>query len=220
MQIIISIFKKEILLFGRALNGIISLVSVSLAFLFICHYSLERNNILTLESLVGLKWALVFLLSFILIGQSLYEERESGASRINLALVPIHLYFLVKSFTLFLVLALLEIFLLIAFSWFFREFKLDARVFYGNLYFLLPATLSLTFIGIALGSLSSSTRLKEVLLPVLQIPLSIPVLIFGMEAEKNYLFSADGIVKPLIVLFCFGVFYASAGIWILEMGEE
>lgn len=72
-----------------------------MAFLFIFHHSLENSGKLDINSIVGLKWAGIFLLAFILISQVTYEERESGAYRITRLYIPSHLEFLAKSFVLF-----------------------------------------------------------------------------------------------------------------------
>ncbi|MDX1960248.1 MAG: heme exporter protein CcmB [Leptospiraceae bacterium] len=214
------LFKKEFLLLRRAIHGVLSLVSLSLIFLFIFHFSLEDRISFSDNHLLGLKWALVFLLSFILIGQSSYEERESGAFRINYLFVPAYKSFLAKTISLFLVLTFIEIFILLAFSWFFQNSKFDLETVQLNFYFLFPASFSLTAVGVSLASLSTSTRLKEIILPVLQIPLSVPVLLVGMNAERVYIVSQSNTIQSFFILLAFAVFYSASGIWIFEIGGE
>ena len=72
---------KEFQLIGREQkNGLLSLISLLMAFLFIFHYSLENSGKLDVNSIVGLKWAGIFLLAFILISQVTYEERVGRLS--------------------------------------------------------------------------------------------------------------------------------------------
>lgn len=54
-----------------------------------------------------------------------------------------------------------------------------------NLIFLLPGVLCISFLGVVLSHISDSSRLKEILLPLLMIPFTIPILLFGMEAERK-----------------------------------
>lgn len=216
-----SILLKELLLLGNSRNGFFSLITLILTFIFIFHYSLERIQPLTLESLIGLKWAILFLLSFVYIGQSVWEERDGGAMRINTVYIPASIFFLVKGFVIFLVLFLVNLLIVGLFYIFFTAMKINTyQDFFYHIIFLVPAGLSLAFLGITLTILSSATRLKEVILPILLIPLSIPVLIFGMEAERNLLLYAGNPGKSLLVLFAFCSFYGSLGIVVQELSEE
>lgn len=215
-----SLLIKEFQLIGRAKNGLMSLVSLLMAFLFIFHYSLENSSPLDTNAIIGLKWAGVFILSFILISQVTYEERESGAYRITHLYVPSHLEFFAKSLVLFFLLFVVEIFLLFLLFLFFVNFHFESTKLLGQFLYLLPGTLSLSFLGVSLSALSFATRLKEVVLPILLIPLSIPVLIAGMEAERKYFVYGKIDTASLIVLFSFSVLYLSLGLLMREMGDD
>ena len=216
-----TVIEKELLLLGNAKNGIFSLLTLILTFIFIFHYSLERINPLSIESLIGLKWAILFLLSFVYIGQSVWEERDGGAIRINAVYLPASIFFLSKGVVIFLVLFFVNLLVIGLFYIFFSAMKIHTfQEFFYHVVFLIPAGLSLSFLGITLTALSNATRLKEVLLPILLIPLSIPVLLFGMEAERNLILYAGNVGKPLLVLFAFCTFYGSLGIVVQELSEE
>jgi heme exporter protein B len=216
-----AIFYKEFLIAGKAKNGLFSLLTLILAFIFIFHFSLERNNILVLDTLIGLKWAIIFLLSFIFIGQSIWEEREGGANRINSVYIPSWIYFLSKSFVIFLILFIINIFIIFLFYVFFSSMQINSFAdLFNQTVFLIPAGLSLSLLGVSLTQLSHATRLKEVILPVLLIPLSIPILLFGMEAERNLILFSGGYTKPLSILFAFSVFYGSLGVLIQELTND
>ncbi|HRG47220.1 MAG TPA: heme exporter protein CcmB [Leptospiraceae bacterium] len=211
---------KEFQLIGRAKNGLLSLISLLMAFLFIFHYSLENSGKLDINSIVGLKWAGIFLLAFILISQVTYEERESGAYRITRLYIPSHLEFLAKSFVLFFLLFLVEIFLLLLLFLFFENLHFASENLLGQFLYFIPGTLSLSFLGVTLSQMSFATRLKEVVLPILLIPLSIPVLIAGMEAERKYFSKGEVNTSSLIVLFAFSVLYLSLGLLLREVGDD
>ena len=216
-----SILIKELLIAGKAKNGIYSLFTLILTFIFIFHYTLERNNNLSIDSLIGLKWAIIFLLSFIFIGQSIWEERESGAIRINSVYLPAWVFYLSKSFVVFTILFIINILIVFLFYIFFKSMKIDSLVdVFNQIVFLFPAGLSLSLLGVMLSQLSHATRLKEVILPVLLIPLSIPVLLFGMEAERNLILFSGSILKPFVILFAFSIFYGSLGVLVQELTND
>ncbi len=76
--------------------------------------------------------------------------------------------------------------------------------------------------GVALSHISDSSRLKEILLPLLMIPFTIPILLFGMEAERKLERLPDFDPIPgLSILLSFCDFYAGIGILLLELsGDE
>jgi heme exporter protein B len=211
---------KEITLIGRAKNGFLSMIVLMLCMVFIFHFSMEKESNLRMEELIGLKWSIIFILSFVFMGQSNWEEREGGAFRINRLYVPFYYYFLTKSIVLWFILVLLEIFLIIVFSLFFKEFTFSLSTFYHQLILLVPATLSLSFLGNSLSQLSFATRLKEVVLPLLLIPLSIPLLIFGIEAERKLIFSDAELLTSAGILIALAVIYGSIGILSEEITKE
>lgn len=205
---------------GKAKNGIFSLFTLILTFIFIFHYTLEKNQPLNMDSLIGLRWAILFLLSFIFIGQSIWEEREGGALGINSVYVPSYIFILTKGLVVFLMLSIVNLLVVGLFFVFFTSMKITStKDFFSHVVFFFSSGLAISFLGIALTLLGNATRLKEILLPVLLVPLSIPVLLVGMEAERNYLLYSGGLQKPLIILFAFCTFYGALGIVIREVFE-
>jgi heme exporter protein B len=211
---------KELKLIGRAKNGFLSMVVLMMCMVFIFHFSMEKHSNLRIEELIGLKWSIIFILSFVYMGQSNWEERESGAYRINRIYIPFYYYFLIKSFTVWIVLVFLETLLVVIFALFFKEFPFNLSSFYNHLILLVPATLSLSFLGNSLSQLSFATRLKEIVLPLLLIPLSIPLLIFGIEAERKLLSNQKELLVSLGILLALSIIYASVGILSEEITKE
>lgn len=191
-----------------------------LSFIFIFHFALEKNTTLNLQTLIGLKWSTIFILSFVFIGQSVWEEREGGAYVINQLFIPAYLYFLVKSFVISFGIIFLECLLLVLFNIFFESFQLNLKTILGHLVFLVPSTISLSFLGVALSRISFSTRLKEIVLPMLLIPLSLPILLIGMEAEQKYFFTNGNILNNFFLTCGLSVFYGSMGSILQEIIPE
>ena len=211
--------KKEILLLGKAKNGFISTLVLMLAFIFIFHYSLEKSIKLDSISLIGLKWSIVFILSFVYISQSLWEERENGADKINRIYLPVWISYLIKSFTIFIALIGLEFILILFFYFFYESFVITSDTIFGQFVFLIPGTLTLSFLGIALNQISHATRLKEIILPMLLIPISLPVMVFGMEAERKFFIEGFSI-NSLLLMLSFSILYGTLGVLLYEFGES
>lgn len=216
----IVLFKKEIYLLGRAKNGLLSILSLSLSALFLFYFGFEDRNSLDLLQISAARWIILFLMIHILVGQSVWEERESEAYRIVHSYLPKYLPFLIKSFSLFLVLMFLLILFNITLALFFVKYKLEWSLFLHGISYISPSLLALVFIGIILSYLSQSTRLKEMLLPVLQTPLSIPIFLFGLEGEKKAILQNTFQYKIFFILILFCLLYGALGALILELNIE
>lgn len=105
---------------------------------------------------------------------------------------------------------------------FFQTFPLGWKDLTVNLIFLLPGVLCISFLGVVLSHISDSSRLKEILLPLLMIPFTIPILLFGMEAERKLeRMPVFDPIPGIAILLSFCIFYAGIGILLLELsGDE
>ena len=219
-----GLLKKEFELVGRSSSGIVSVLVLIFSFVFIFHYAIEEyltRDIPGLEFFyIGMKWAFLFIISFIFIGQSVWEEREGGAIHINEMFLQPWIVFLVKSFVIFIVLFTLSFFLQAIFFLFFEHYQLDGNVIKSHIIFMGPGLLALSFLGVMLGLISISSRMKEIILPLLLIPFSIPVFMFGLGAEKQYMVSQENFLVSFIILSALSVFYGAMGAFMYEVINE
>ncbi|EPG73419.1 CcmB protein [Leptospira fainei serovar Hurstbridge str. BUT 6] len=221
MKAFFALAKKELRLMGRASNGILSLVVLVSAIVFLFHFALERNGKMDRITLIGLKWAVLFVASFVLVGQFTWEEREGGGGTASRLFLSPWILFLSKSFLVFIALSSTGIYLLGLFALFFSAFPLEVAEFGNQLIFFLPGILSLSFLGVGLSHISLSSRLKEILLPLLLVPFSIPIFLYGMEAERKLASQPlSTLMGSLGLLFAFSVFYASMGALLVEMTSD
>ena len=81
----------------------------------------------------------------------------------------------------------------------------------------LLGTLGFVAIGTTLSLISAQTRMKEVLLPALQIPMTFPVILSAVQAT-SLVMSEDsgGISFPLSVLGIFSTVYITASYFVFE----
>ncbi|TGK02655.1 ABC transporter permease [Leptospira langatensis] len=221
MKAILALIRKEFRLLGRASNGILSLLVLVSAMVFLFHYALERNGAMDGVALIGLKWSILFVASFVLVGQFTWEEREAGGGTASRLFISPWILFLSKSILVFIALSGTSVYLLGLFALFFSAFPAEWAEIGRQLVFFLPGLLCLSFLGVCLSHISLSSRLKEILLPLLLVPLSIPVFLYGMEAERKFAtqpFSA--LAGSFCLLLAFSLFYGSMGALLVEMTSD
>lgn len=213
-----KILKKEWKVHIRSIQSITSMILLGFCILFLFHYSFEKQKPLELQNLIGIKWALLFLLSHTVIGQSVWEEKEMGAGAILSSLVSPSLIFIIKSISVWILLLSSMVFLLMGMVIFFQNMKwLDV----ANQFIILPWTsLALSFLGVSLSYMTISTRWKEIVLPLVFIPFSIPLFLFGLNAEFQYLEFPEKIKNSIVLMFFFCVFYGGVGALFQELQPE
>ena len=212
-----AILLKELKLLGSLLNRILSFLVLILSLFFIYHFALEKNSKLSIESLIGIKWTSIFILSYILISQISEDEKESGAFEINQIYISRSFEFISKSVLCFVglfIVFLIENFLILIL---FEEGKIYFNSFQFIFLFhsILPI-LSLSFLGIMVSELGYETEKKELILPILLIPLIIPVLLLTIQSETKLILSGEFQIYSMLVLFSFSILYLSLGLILKE----
>ena len=98
--------------------------------------------------------------------------------------------------------------------------------FAGHLSWLAPplvlGALGFTAIGTLLGAMTAATRLREVLLPILLLPTSLPVIVLslsGMDAVLDGRGLAE-ILRPLKLLGAVDIIFLMLGIWLFPYVVE
>lgn len=216
----LPLFRKEFLLIGRSLGGVISLLTLGISLIFIFYSAIEVQETLSVKTVRGLKWAIVFLLNFVIVSQSLWEERESSGWETSLENYGTTTLYLAKTLVVWFFTSLVNAILILVLCVFFQNMRVER--FFGEWFLLSLATLSLVSLGISLGKLASESKLKEIILPLLQLPFSIPLLLFGMEAETRFWMEPGFYFPSVGLLLFFAGFYLSIGALFLEgiLGQE
>ena len=81
----------------------------------------------------------------------------------------------------------------------------------------LLGTLAFVSIGTTLSMISAHTSMKEVMLPILQIPMTLPVVIVAVEATSKVLREETGdMAFPLSLLGVFSTVYITASYFVFE----
>jgi heme exporter protein B len=213
-----ALLKKEFILVGRSLHGLLSMLVLSFTMLFLFHFSLERTALLDSKSLLGIKWAIVFLVSFVVIGQSTWEEREGGGGRVAATMIPRWILYVSKSLVVWMVLGIVEVFIILGMVLFFHNIFIEDL--FRHLLFLLPGSLSLAFLGVSLSDFSSASRMKEIILPLLLVPFSIPIFLYGLKTEFRMDSHPESIFSSLLLMIFFCFFYGGLGALFQELQSE
>jgi heme exporter protein B len=82
-------------------------------------------------------------------------------------------------------------------------------------------TLGIAAVGTILSTISANTRMKEVMLPILQIPLTVPVVIASVEATSQVLNSDSPQISTwLTILAGFSIVYLTVSYLVFDFAVE
>jgi heme exporter protein B len=97
-----------------------------------------------------------------------------------------------------------------------NNLKFDGKLL-GIVAITLLGTLGFVAIGTTLSLISAQTRMKEVMLPVLQIPMTFPVILSAVQSTRMVMTGdTDGISFPLSLLGVFSTVYLAASYVLFE----
>jgi heme exporter protein B len=83
------------------------------------------------------------------------------------------------------------------------------------------ATLGMSAVGTILSTISANTRMKEVMLPILQIPLTVPVVIAAVEATSQIMNNDKPEISAwLTILAGFSIVYLTVSYLVFEFAVE
>jgi heme exporter protein B len=161
-----------------------ALFSVTVFVLF--HFGLDRNEIEgSLAS--GVLWVTLLLATVLAVNRLFAAEREGGAlDGVLLAPIDRTAVYLAKAGALFLYLVLLEVVALPAFAVLLLGPGLGGA-FPELIAIVLLADVGLAGVGALVAGLAAETRARDLIVPLLLLPLLVPVLIASANATKPLL---------------------------------
>ena len=202
MSAVWTIARKDLLVELRTKESVpaMSLFAVTTFVLF--HFGLDRDR-LEGDLAAGVLWVTLLFAAILGINRLFVAEREqAGFDGILLAPIDRTSLLLAKALALMVYLVALEAIALPVFALFFIE-----TGFWNALPRLAAVTLladiGLAVLGALLASIAVHTRARDLLLPILLLPLAIPVIIAAASASESLLsvpLETDGVGKWLAVL--------------------
>ncbi|HEX4996724.1 MAG TPA: heme exporter protein CcmB [Terriglobia bacterium] len=215
MSPFLAIVSKDILIEMRNKESISSMMLFGLLVVVVFSFALEPGS-----GRAGVLWIAFTFASVIGLNRSLAMELDNDCLQ-GLMLAPLSrnaLYAAKVASNLvfmliadFVVMPFFFIFNNINFGWeFIKIFGLAAI-----------GAVGLAGVGTILSTISANTRMREVMLPILQIPLTIPIVIVGYQATKAVLEETPEKIPSLLsVLVGFTIVYLTASYLIFEYVVE
>jgi heme exporter protein B len=190
MRAIGALLRKDLRLELRTRESVPAMVLFSLGTFVLFHFALQRDNVDGALA-AGILWVTLLFASLLGIGRLFVAEREEGGfDGFLLAPVDRTALFVAKALLLFAFLAAVEVLVVAAFAILLLGPSPWGAV-PGLAVVLLLADAGLAVIGTLVGALAIRTRARDLLVPLLGIPLSLPLVIAGARASSPLL-AADG----------------------------
>jgi heme exporter protein B len=198
-----ALTRKDLLLELRARDTLPAMLLFVVAVFVVFHFSLPSSSSDLAAN--GLLWVAIVFTALLGLGRAFVPEREQRVFD-GLVLAPSDrsAIWLAKSIATFAFLALAEILALPVFALFFHG--VDGTTIAA----VVLADVGICAVGTFVGAMAVVTRARELLLPLLFLPLAIPILIGGVgasvvDAPGRYL-AFLGLYDTLFVLVCWAAF--------------
>jgi heme exporter protein B len=198
----LAIARKDLLVELRTKESVPAMALFAVTTFVIFHFGLDRNR-LEGELAAGVLWVTLLFAAILGINRLFVPEREqAGFDGLLMAPIERNSLLAAKAGALIVYLVALEVIALPVFALFFID-----SGFWHALPLLAAVTLladvGLAVVGAMLASIAIHTRARDLLLPILLLPLTVPAMIAAAAATKPLLsvpFDTAGVAKWLAVL--------------------
>jgi heme exporter protein B len=190
MRAVTALLRKDLRLELRAPESVPAMLLFSLGTFVLFHFALHRDDVAG-DLASGILWVTLLFAAVLAINRLFVAEREEGGfDGFLLAPVDRTALFVAKATVLFCFLAAVEVFVVAAFA----ILLLGPSPWPGlpSLMLVLAlADVGIAVIGTLVAALAVQTRARDLLVPLLALPLSVPLVIAGARACEPLL-AADG----------------------------
>jgi len=218
---VLALVRKDIALEIRTKETLASLLLLGLLTLLILSFAFDPTSELRPEAAPGALWVAVTFAGVVALGRSFVTERENDCL-MGLLLSPIDRgsIYLAKAAANFLMMATAQLGILPVFVLF---FDIDATAaLAGVLGAVLLGVLGLAALGSLFAAIAVRTRAREVMLPLLMLPLIVPLFIGGVSVTEDLLAGATfAQVQPWLgTMLAFDVIFLVVGWLLFEFAIE
>jgi heme exporter protein B len=184
----VAILRKDLRLELRTRESVPAMALFSVTVFVLFHFGLHRDTVAGALA-AGVLWVTLLLATILGVNRLFAAEREGGAlDGILLAPIDRTAVYLAKAAALFLYLVLLELVAVPAFALLLLGPGIDGA-FPELLAILLLADVGLAGVGALVSGLAAEARGRDVIVPLLLLPLLVPVLIAAARASEPLLAS-------------------------------
>ncbi|MFQ6113629.1 MAG: heme exporter protein CcmB [bacterium] len=176
-----AILWKDILSEFRTKEMIISMLVFSLMVVVIFNFSFPPGSEFIQESAPGMLWMTFIFASLLGMNRSFVYEVDKGCLQ-GLMLAPVdrNVIYISKFLVNFIFIGLVELFVLPIFSILF-DLNIIHSIF-KLLAVIILSTIGISVIGTLFSAISVNTKTREVMLPILYFPVSIPIIIGAVQS--------------------------------------
>jgi heme exporter protein B len=189
----VTILRKDLLLELRTLETLTATLIFTTSTFIIFHFALDRDELVgSLAS--GVFWVTILFASSLTINRLLSNERaQGGYEALLLAPIDRNAILLAKMKFLFLSLTVLELFGIVIFGILLLGPGFDTAML-ALIPICLLVNLGLATIGTLISALATSTSARELLVPLMTLPLFIPLMIGASQATAPLFEKAPDVV--------------------------
>jgi heme exporter protein B len=186
----VAILRKDLAIELRTRESVPAMALFSVTVFVLFHFGLDRDS-LDGDLASGVLWVTLLLATVLAVNRLFVSEREAGCID-GLLLAPIERtgIFVAKAAALLLYLFLLELVALPAFALLVLGPDL-LEAFPALLAVILLADLGLAVVGALVAALAAETRARDLIVPLLLLPLLVPVIIGAANATEPLLTGAQ-----------------------------
>lgn len=187
---ITAILWKDLLSEFRTKEMVLSMMVFSLMVSVIFNFSFPPGSEFIQDAAPGILWMTFIFASLLGMNRTFVYEVDKGCLH-GLMLAPVDrvVIYISKLLANFIFIATVELIVLPLFSIF---FKLNVVMSLWQILFVMfLSTLGLTIIGTLFSAISVNTKTREVMLPILHFPVSIPIIICAVQATTAILQEQD-----------------------------
>jgi heme exporter protein B len=198
-----ALARKDLLLELRARDTLPAMLLFVMSTLVVFHFVLPGDS--SELAATGLLWVAIIFTALLGLSRAFAAEREQGVID-GLVLAPSDrsAIWLGKTLSILAFLVLAELVALPAFALFFGA--VDGAMIAG----ILLADLGIAAVGTLLAAMASASRARELLLPLLFLPLAIPIVVGGVgasvTADPGRYIAFLGLYDALFAIICWASF--------------
>ena len=186
MRAVSAIMRKDLRVELRTKESVPAMALFAVTTFVVFHFGLDRDT-LEGELAAGVLWVTLLFAAILGINRLFVAEREqSGFDGLLLAPIERNAVLVAKAGALFVYLVALELIAVPVFALFFLHSE-----FWSGLPLLIAVALladaGIAVVGVLLSSIAVNTRARDLLLPILLLPLTVPVVIAAASASKPLL---------------------------------
>jgi len=220
MKPISAIIFKDIAIELRSKESLASMIMFGVLVLVVFNFTFEATGLDKAIVAPGTLWVAISFAAILGLNRSFAMETDNDCLQ-GLLLAPLsrgELYIgkVASNFIFMLIAELIILPLFVIFNGFSFDLKFLEVAAIACL-----GTLAIAGTGTILSTISSNTRMKEVMLPVLQIPLTVPVIISAVESTRQVLTEETRQISSwLYILGGFTIVYLTLSYLLFEFAVE